>query len=83
MPVGDIPLRKLRVSNVRAELQLTQAELAALARVSRTVVFYAEKGTVISRLSAYAILNALNVARANKGLPELELADLDWKIQGD
>ena len=83
MPVGDVPLRKMRVSNARAELQLTQAQLAQLAHVARSVVFSAEKGQVISRLSAYAILNALNAVRAGKGLPELELADLDWKIQGD
>ena len=76
-------LKKVRAANVRAQCQLTQRQLAERAKVSRTVVYYAEKGIAISRISAYAMLNVLNPIRNDAGLPSLDIDDLDWKIQGD
>jgi len=77
---------KLKVSNLRAELQLTQVELAEMAGVARLVVVNAEatrRDVRISRLSAFAILDALNRARVQKGLSVLAFDDIEWKIQGE
>lgn len=78
--------QKLQLSNVRAQLQLTQNELARLAHISRTVVYWAEKRDrthPVSRISAYAMLNILNPLRQDISLPALEIEDIDWYIQGE
>ena len=71
---------KHQLSNVRAQLQLSQRELARLARVSPMVVSNAENGYSIRRLSAYAILNAINELRKDRGQTPLEIDDVEWVI---
>jgi DNA-binding XRE family transcriptional regulator len=75
--------RKLRVRNVRAELRINGDQLAQMADVARVVVWKAETGKTISRISAYAMLRVFNGLRRDFNLPDLDIDDLDWKIQGD
>lgn len=74
--------QKIRPSDARGRLLLTQEQLAHLAGVTAKVVSNAENGIAIRRLSAFAILNAINRKRTEQNLPTLEIDDLDWKIQG-
>jgi hypothetical protein len=76
-------LVKLKVANVRAQCQLSTVELASLSHLDRKVIYKAEHGLAIRRVSAFAILDALNPKRRERGLPELDIDDLDWIIQGD
>jgi len=80
---GTILTRKLKTNNVRAQLQLTQQQLANRANITRRVITRAEAGLTISRITAFAMLNVFNAMRKDFGLPELEIDDLDWKIRGD
>ncbi len=74
---------KVKLADARAELRMSQAALAALASLSKQVIFNAENGVPIQRISAHAILKALNHARQINGMPKLTIADIDWKIVGE
>jgi DNA-binding XRE family transcriptional regulator len=74
---------KIKLADARAELRMTQAALAALASLSKQVITNAEKGVPIQRISAHAILKALNHARQINNLPTLTINDIEWKIAGD
>ena len=77
-------LRKvIKVANARAQCQLNTTQLAARAHITRKVVYKAEHGRPISRISAYAMLKVLNPIREDVGLPPLDIDDLDWVIQGE
>ncbi len=75
--------KKIKVSDARASLGVTQKQLAERAGLVRKVVYKAERGLFVSRLSAHAILRALNVERSRQNLQPLGMEDLDIKIQGD
>lgn len=77
----EVQVSKIRLDDARAELVLTQSELARLAGVAEGTVMNAEKGRIIRKVNAYAILNALNAVRQERGLPPLARADIDWNIQ--
>lgn len=81
--VGNTLARKLKVSNARAELRLTQQNLADEAGISRGTVSSVEHGGIITRLNAFAILNALNKKREAAGKSSLSIDDLEWKVQGE
>jgi len=73
----------IKLANARAELGLSQTELASLARVARQTVVNGERGNKpIQRIQAYRILHALNAERQKWGKPALALDDIDWKIVG-
>jgi DNA-binding XRE family transcriptional regulator len=76
-------MTKQRLSHVRASLGLTQAELAGLSGVSKQTIVDAEKRRSIRLITAYAILNALNSERSQRGQPDLDMASLDWNVIGD
>ena len=76
-------MSKQRLSHVRASMGLSQADLADAAGIGKTTVVDAEKRRSIRLLTAYAILNALNKLRAEKGLPELTIDSLDWNVLED
>lgn len=72
---------QMRLQDARAELRITQARIATRARLSRNTVIEAEKGNEILALSAHAILKALNEERAERGLPNLKIDDIDFNIK--
>jgi len=72
---------KQKLSRIRASLGLTQQALAELAGLSKPTIVDAEKGRPIQLLTAYAILNALNNLRAEKGQPELTIDSMDWSVK--
>jgi len=75
-------MSKLQLRRVRAQLGLSQRALAGLAGISEQTVIEAEWGCRQIRLiSAYAILNALNEARHQRGLSELDIDSLDWNVE--
>ena len=78
-----IVIGQMNLADARAELRISQLALAKAADLSNTVIFRAEKGLPIQRISAHAILKALNKFRLNAALPPLMLGDLDMKIVGD
>ena len=55
-----VTTKKLRVRNVRAQLQLTQEQLAIRASVALKVVWNAEHQIAIRATSAYALLKVFN-----------------------
>ncbi len=75
--------KKIALRHARAQVRLTQQELSRLAKVSRKVIVNAEHGTIISQISAWAILNTLNRVRANLGLTPLTFEQMDWKVEGE
>jgi DNA-binding XRE family transcriptional regulator len=75
--------KKIKPADARAELRISQSDLARRADLSKQVIVNAEKGLLISRISAHAILKALNPLRLEAGLSSLELGDVDWKVQGE
>jgi DNA-binding XRE family transcriptional regulator len=75
-------MSKLQLKRVRAQLGLSQRALAEQAGISEQTVIEAERGRRQIRLiSAYAILNALNEARRQRGLSELDIDSLDWNVE--
>ena len=76
-------MTKTKLADARAQCRITQYKLAEEARVARQVVFNAEKGVTISRISAHAILTALNRIRIENDLEPVGFYDLDWKIKGE
>lgn len=76
-------MKRVRPSDVRAQLGLTQTQLAELAGITQKVVSRGETGGAITRLSAFAMLNVLNQKRQEKNLPPLEIDEMDWKIRGE
>ena len=75
-----IVIGEMKLADARAELRISQLALAKAARLSNLVIVRAEKGLPIQRISAHAILHALNNYRGDAGLPPLSLGDLDMKI---
>ena len=78
-----IVIGQMNLADARAELRISQLALAKAADLSNAVIFRAEKGLPIQRISAHAILKALNAFRRDVGLPPLALHDLDMKIVGE
>ncbi len=74
-------MAKEKLSHVRASLGLSQQSLADLAGLSKPTIGDAEKGRPIRLLTAYAILNALNSLRTQRGQPELTIDSLDWSVE--
>ncbi len=77
-----LAVKKIKPSDARAELGLTQRELAALAGLTQSTIYKVEAGLSISRITAHALFKALNKERAAQGLHRLEFDRIDWKIQG-
>ena len=77
----ELAVRKL--ADARAECRVSQEKLAREARVSKPVVVRAENGFTVTRISAHAILKALNKFREDAGLEPIDFYDLDWKLQGE
>ena len=76
--------RKLSVRHVRSQLQLSQEDLERASGITRKVIWKAEKRQGhINLTSAYAMLNVFNRLRRDRGMPELDVHDLDWKIAGE
>lgn len=72
---------KEKLSHIRASLGLSQQLLAELAGLSKSTVVDAEKGRLIQLLTAYALLNALNKVREERGQPELTIDSVDWNVK--
>ncbi len=83
MTTEMVQVNIMKLSDARAELLLTQRDLAKKAKVSPTVISNAENGYPIRRLSAHAILQALNAERSARELPPLGFKQIDWKIAGE
>lgn len=76
-------LTLVRLADARAELGISQATLAAAAKLSRQVIISAEKGLPVQRISAHAILNALNIFRRREGKEPLLLNEVEMRIRGE
>ncbi len=74
---------KIQLADARAELRVSQDALAKAADLSKGVIVKAEKGQPIQRISAHALLKALNVYRKQAEMSPLSLHDIDWKIVGE
>jgi DNA-binding XRE family transcriptional regulator len=74
-------MAKEKLSHIRASLGLSQQALADLAGLSKPTIGDAEKGRPIRLLTAYAILNALNGLRTQRGQSELAVDSLDWSVE--
>ena len=87
MLLEAVQVTQIRLRDARAQLGLTQLALAKEAGVNRQAVWYGEHpeyGTNISPVSAWAILNALNRIRRERGIePPLEYRQMQWKVQGE
>lgn len=71
---------KQKLSYIRASLGLSQQALADRAGLAKSTIVDAEKGRPIRLLTAFAILNALNSLRAERGQPELAIDSMDWNV---
>jgi DNA-binding XRE family transcriptional regulator len=72
-------VEKANLKDVRASLRLTQKELAALARVAQqTITDIETEKKRPRRITAYAIVDALNVKLREKGREEITVESLDW-----
>lgn len=78
-----IVIGQMNLADARAELRVSQVALAKAARLSTMVIVRAERGLPIQRISAHALLKALNKYRLDAGLPPLSIGDLDFKIVGE
>jgi predicted transcriptional regulator len=78
-----IVIGQMNLADIRAELRISQVTLAKAANLSNAVIVRAEKGLPIQRISAHAILKALNKYRGDAGLSPLSIGDLDFKIAGE
>lgn len=73
-------VKRIRVSDARAALDITQRDLAEKAGISHVAVRSAEQGQNIRRLTAHKILRALNEERRKHGLAPLDINDLELNI---
>ncbi len=80
---AEVQVEKVKLATARAQLRLSQRELARLARISIAVISNSENGYAIRLLSAYAILEAINTERVKRGWTPLALEQMDIKIQGE
>jgi DNA-binding XRE family transcriptional regulator len=71
---------KQKLSYIRASLGLSQQALADLAGLSKSTIVDAEKSRPIRLLTAFAILNALNNLRTERGQPGLTIDSMDWNV---
>ena len=71
---------------LREELGLTNTQIARESHLTDETVRQAFKSTQrnknVNKTTAYNILAVFNKHRAKRGLPELSIADLDWKVRG-
>lgn len=74
-------MSKERLNRLRASLGLSQQALADLSGISKPTVIDAEKNRPIQLLTAFALLNALNGLRKDKGLPELTIDSIEWNVK--
>lgn len=74
---------KISIIDARASLGMTQEQLATRSMLTRRSISKAEQGNPIRKLSAYAILKAINEERVRQGLAPLEMEELDVRIRGD
>ncbi len=79
--VKETQVKKLNPAFARADLGLTQQELADRAGTSQRVISNSENGFPIRLLTAAAILRIFNEEREKRGLAQLELEDVDWIIR--
>ena len=79
IPQQDNP-PKISLKHARAQVQLSQQELADASGVSLDTIRKCEqrRGN-INIMSAYGILNAINRIRREMDESQLNLDDLDWK----
>ena len=81
--VTERPAR-IKTRHVRAQLQLTQEQLRDKSGVSlKTISEIENRRRPIGLNTAYALLNAFNELRRDRGWPELAIEDLDWNISGE
>ncbi len=84
MPLEAVQVtQKIKLTRARAQVRLSQQQLATRGKVSKRVIARAEAGEVISQLSAWGILNALNEERVARGMIPLELEQLEWNVEGE
>lgn len=78
-----IVIQKIKIGKARRDIGVTQDELARRAGLARKSVHNAEQGEPVLRITARAILRALNEERVSRGMTPLEMEELDVKIRGD
>ena len=71
----------MELRKARSQLRLTQLQLAELADVSVSTVSNCERGESVSLITAYALLDALNRKRLERGMLALTIDDLDWNVR--
>lgn len=81
-----ISLQKYPVYMIREELGLSHVQIAREAGITPESVTAAvkssQKNKRISAATALLILSVFNKHRTARNLPELQIADLDWKVRG-
>jgi DNA-binding XRE family transcriptional regulator len=75
---------KISLRHLRASLGLTQKQLSEEAGISEAAVIAIEKGKSKPRLiTAYAIVDALNVKLEQAGREVVTVESIDWQILGE
>jgi DNA-binding transcriptional regulator YiaG len=74
-------LRTMELRDARAQLHLTQQELAQESNVAASTISNCERGQPIIRMTAYALLEVINKHRVQRGMLALTIEDLDWKVR--
>jgi DNA-binding XRE family transcriptional regulator len=74
-------MSKEKLNRIRASLGLSQQALAELAGISKPTMIDAEKNRPIQLLTAYAILNAVNGLRKERGWSELTIDSIEWNVR--
>lgn len=74
-------MSKEKLNRIRASLGLSQQSLSDLSGISKPTIVDAEKNRPIQLLTAYALLNALNGLRKERGLPELTIDAIEWNVK--
>src|SRR6266567_3897382 len=76
--VKEVQVKKIRPGVARAQLGLTQVELAERSGISYKTIGAGENGAPIRLLSAVAILEAINQERIKRGMEPLDFEEVDW-----
>jgi DNA-binding transcriptional regulator YiaG len=79
---GEVAVSTIALRDARTQVGLTQRELAALAHVHYNAISACENGRAMLRLTAYALLDAINEKRKARGWEPLTIDQIAWKLRG-
>lgn len=72
---------RMRPKDARSMLRIPLKKLAEMAKLSHVTVIESERGEKpIKLITAYALLDALNSVRLERGMEPLGIKDVEWNI---